>query len=74
MQQKVKEFEEEINQSENPLKLAIQLAIVGNYIDCIAMPTIDDKVLNRLLMQYREIKLMIKFINYLQMIWQTQGK
>ena len=57
MQQKVKEFEEEINQSENPLKLAIQLAIVGNYIDCIAMPTIDDKVLNRLLMQYREIKL-----------------
>ena len=52
-----KEFEEEINQSENPLKLAIQLAIVGNYIDCIAMPTIDDKVLNRLLMQYREIKL-----------------
>lgn len=40
MQQKVKEFEEEINQSENPLKLAIQLAIVGNYIDCIAMPTI----------------------------------
>ena len=53
----VKEFEEEINQSENPLKLAIQLAIVGNYIDCIAMSTIDDKVLNRLLMQYREIKL-----------------
>ena len=44
MQQKVKEFEEEINQSENPLKLAIQLAIVGNYIDCIAMPTIDDKI------------------------------
>ena len=57
MQQKVKEFEEEINQSENPLKLAIQLAIVGHYIDCLAMPTIDDKVLNRLLMQYREIKL-----------------
>lgn len=51
------DFCEIINEAEDPFKLAIQYAMIGNYIDFGAMKEVEEEKLNELLKQAREINL-----------------
>ena len=50
-------FQQSTESSEDKLKLAIQYAMIGNYIDFGAMKDVDEEKLNELLAQAEEIKL-----------------
>lgn len=50
-------FAQKIEDSQNPLKLAIQYAMIGNYIDFGAMKEVEEEKLNELLEQAKEINL-----------------
>lgn len=50
-------FWEVIDKDEDPLKLAIQYAMIGNYIDFGAMKEVEEDKLNELLTQAKEINI-----------------
>ena len=50
-------FSQKIQDAEDSLKLAIQYAMIGNYIDFGAMKEVEEDTLNELLEQAREINL-----------------
>ena len=47
--EKIDDFRERISQADDPLKLAMQLALVGNYIDFGVAPEIDETFLHELI-------------------------
>lgn len=49
MLEKEEEFRRQIVKAEDPLKMALQLSMVGNYIDFGAMKNVDEEKLNQLL-------------------------
>ena len=50
-------FQEAIDKDEDSLKLAIQYAMIGNYIDFGAMKEVEEDKLNELLIQAKEINI-----------------
>lgn len=47
-------FRQRIVKAEDPMKLAMQLALIGNYIDFAAIKNVDEKLLNQMLHQAEE--------------------
>ena len=59
MEKFIPQLKENVKNAENPLTLAIQYAMVGNYIDFGAVPNVKDEEIEKLLAKAHEYKLSI---------------